>query len=62
MTGIGALLITPVIGDISDKFGRKRLLAVPLLISISPIGRVVLSGYWIYEQVIMLLAPGLVTI
>ncbi|GLT53810.1 hypothetical protein SLA2020_270550 [Shorea laevis] len=35
--GLGAMIITPVIGNLSDKYGRKALLTVPITISIIPL-------------------------
>jgi MFS family permease len=36
--GLGAMIITPVIGNLSDEYGRKALLTVPITLSIIPLG------------------------
>ncbi|XP_062176890.1 uncharacterized protein LOC133881862 isoform X2 [Alnus glutinosa] len=35
--GLGAMIITPVIGNLSDEYGRKVLLTVPITLSIIPL-------------------------
>ncbi|KAM3403130.1 hypothetical protein ACQJBY_006720 [Aegilops geniculata] len=37
ITGLGALVVTPVIGNLSDRYGRKALLALPATLSIVPL-------------------------
>lgn len=39
ITGLGALVVTPVIGNLSDRYGRKALLALPATLSIVPLGK-----------------------
>ncbi|KAI4350249.1 hypothetical protein L6164_004721 [Bauhinia variegata] len=36
ITGVGALVMTPLIGNLSDEYGRKALLTLPLTVSIIP--------------------------
>ncbi|XP_054785815.1 uncharacterized protein LOC129292266 isoform X2 [Prosopis cineraria] len=36
-TGVGAVVMTPLIGNLSDVYGRKALLTVPLTVSIFPL-------------------------
>jgi len=38
VTGLGALVLTPVVGNLSDRYGRKALLALPATASIVPLG------------------------
>ncbi|XP_012077711.1 hippocampus abundant transcript-like protein 1 isoform X2 [Jatropha curcas] len=37
MTGIGSVVITPIIGNLSDQYGRKAMLTIPLTVSIFPL-------------------------
>jgi MFS family permease len=38
VTGLGALVLTPVVGNLSDRYGRKAMLALPATASIVPLG------------------------
>ncbi|KAL6642755.1 hypothetical protein ACP70R_020936 [Stipagrostis hirtigluma subsp. patula] len=38
VTGLGALAVAPVVGNLSDRYGRKALLALPATASIVPLG------------------------
>ncbi|XP_006648918.1 hippocampus abundant transcript 1 protein-like [Oryza brachyantha] len=37
ITGLGALVVTPIVGNLSDKYGRKALLTLPVTVSILPL-------------------------
>ncbi|KAI4297807.1 hypothetical protein L6164_037672 [Bauhinia variegata] len=37
ITGVGAVVMTPLIGKLSDQYGRKTLLTLPLTVSIIPV-------------------------
>ncbi|KAF3340276.1 hippocampus abundant transcript-like protein 1 [Carex littledalei] len=36
IVGLGALVVTPLVGNLSDKFGRKALLCIPVTVVIPP--------------------------
>ncbi|PKA46586.1 hypothetical protein AXF42_Ash012719 [Apostasia shenzhenica] len=36
VTGLGAFLVTPVVGNLSDKYGRKLMLTLPMTVGIIP--------------------------
>jgi MFS family permease len=38
ITGLGALVVTPVVGNLSDKYGRKALMTLPVTVAILPLG------------------------
>ncbi|XP_010918153.1 uncharacterized protein [Elaeis guineensis] len=37
ITGLGTLIVTPLIGNLSDRYGRKALLTLPMIIAIIPL-------------------------
>ncbi|XP_077231164.1 major facilitator superfamily protein [Tasmannia lanceolata] len=37
ITGVGALMVTPLVGNLSDEYGRKALLTLPMIITILPL-------------------------
>lgn len=37
VTGLGALVVTPIVGNLSDRYGRKALLTVPVTVAILPL-------------------------
>ncbi|XP_008791950.2 hippocampus abundant transcript-like protein 1 isoform X2 [Phoenix dactylifera] len=37
ITGLGTLIVTPLIGNLSDRYGRKALLALPMTTAIIPL-------------------------
>lgn len=43
--GLGTLVMMPVIGNLSDQYGRKAMLTLPLTLSIIPLGK--LRAYWV---------------
>ncbi|CAA6663248.1 unnamed protein product [Spirodela intermedia] len=38
ITGMGTLLLTPLVGNLSDRYGRKALLTVPMSVAVIPLG------------------------
>lgn len=38
IVGLGTLVMMPLVGNLSDKFGRKALLTVPMIFTIIPLG------------------------
>lgn len=38
ITGLGSLVLMPVIGNLSDAYGRKALLTVPMALTVIPLG------------------------
>jgi hypothetical protein len=37
VTGLGALVVTPVVGNLSDRYGRKALMTLPVTVAILPL-------------------------
>ncbi|TVU27940.1 hypothetical protein EJB05_19445 [Eragrostis curvula] len=37
VTGLGALVVTPVVGNLSDRYGRKALMSLPVTVAIVPL-------------------------
>lgn len=37
VTGLGALVVTPIVGNLSDRFGRKALMTLPVTVAIVPL-------------------------
>lgn len=38
ISGIGSVILMPLIGNLSDVYGRKTMLTIPLVLSIIPPG------------------------
>jgi MFS family permease len=43
--GLGTLVTMPMVGNLSDKYGRKALLAVPMTLTIIPLGMYALPTF-----------------
>ncbi|CAN6239644.1 unnamed protein product [Urochloa humidicola] len=37
VTGLGALVVTPIVGNLSDRYGRKALMTLPVTVAILPL-------------------------
>ncbi|CAD6243062.1 unnamed protein product [Miscanthus lutarioriparius] len=37
VTGLGALVVTPIVGNLSDRYGRKALMTLPVTVAIAPL-------------------------
>ncbi|KAG8071769.1 hypothetical protein GUJ93_ZPchr0006g43459 [Zizania palustris] len=37
ITGLGALVVTPIVGNLSDKYGRKALMTLPVTVAVVPL-------------------------
>ncbi|XP_062222511.1 uncharacterized protein LOC133921586 [Phragmites australis] len=37
VTGLGAIVVTPVVGNLSDRYGRKALMTLPMTVAIVPL-------------------------
>ncbi|KAJ1296400.1 hypothetical protein BS78_01G297400 [Paspalum vaginatum] len=65
VTGLGALVLTPVVGNLSDRHGRKALLALPATATIVPLGilacgrtRAYLYAYYAAKTLTAMVAEG----
>ncbi|KAF9621731.1 hypothetical protein IFM89_027585 [Coptis chinensis] len=38
VTGVGSLVMMPVVGNLSDVYGRKALLTIPMALTVVPLG------------------------
>lgn len=58
ITGVGTVLMLPLIGSLSDVYGRKALLTLPMTISIIPLGMhciVILLHFAFFNSLLFLL-------
>ena len=44
MIGVGTLVMMPLLGNFSDKYGRKAILKVPMILTIIPTGIFMFNG------------------
>ncbi|KAJ7967119.1 hippocampus abundant transcript-like protein 1 [Quillaja saponaria] len=65
ITGLGAVVITPLIGNLSDHYGRKALLTLPMTISIIPLAILAYSrstnffyAYYVVKTLSAMLGEG----
>ncbi|XP_072983251.1 uncharacterized protein [Typha latifolia] len=48
ITGLGTLMVTPLVGNLSDKYGRKALLTLPTTVAIVPLAILAYSRSKVY--------------
>ncbi|KAJ3689768.1 hypothetical protein LUZ61_018932 [Rhynchospora tenuis] len=65
VTGLGALIVTPLVGNLSDKYGRKTLLMLPTTITVLPLAilaynqtREFIYAYYAVKMVAGMFADG----
>lgn len=58
--GLGTLVTMPMVGNLSDKYGRKALLAVPMTLTIIPLGMyaLLLSSSFLSCMYLLLSCPS----
>ncbi|KAK7409890.1 hypothetical protein VNO78_00273 [Psophocarpus tetragonolobus] len=65
MIGLGTLVMMPLLGNLSDKYGRKAILTVPMILTIIPIGILAYSRtkkffyvYYVFKILISMVCEG----
>lgn len=65
MIGVGTLVMMPLLGNLSDKYGRKAILTVPMTLTIIPIGILAYSRtkkffyvYYVFKILISMVCEG----
>ncbi|XP_047093761.1 hippocampus abundant transcript 1 protein-like [Lolium rigidum] len=68
ITGLGALVVTPVVGNLSDRYGRKALLALPATLSVVPLAILALKqrrpyfyAYYVAKTLTAMVSEGTMT-
>jgi len=63
ISGIGTMLVTPIIGDLSDHYGRKALLMVPMTVAVLPLGVLAYNRTkaYVYAYFVLKTAAAIVT-
>ncbi|KAI4336731.1 hypothetical protein L6164_015222 [Bauhinia variegata] len=63
--GLGTLVMMPLLGNLSDKFGRKAILTVPLSLAVIPVGILAYSRsrtffyvYYVFKTLIGMVSEG----
>lgn len=49
MIGVGTLVMMPLLGNLSDKYGRKAILMVPMSFAIIPLGTIALNFFPLFN-------------
>lgn len=67
MIGMGTLVMMPILGDLSDKYGRKAILTLPMTLMIIPLGILAYSRtktffyvYYVFKIIINMICDGCV--
>ncbi|KAL1198759.1 hypothetical protein V5N11_003020 [Cardamine amara subsp. amara] len=65
ITGVGSLMMMPLVGSLSDKHGRKSLLTLPMILNIFPLatlaysrGTTVFYIYYVLKTLISIICEG----
>lgn len=65
MTGLGTLVMMPLLGNLSDKYGRKAILTLPMSLTIIPLGILAYSRtrkffyvYYVFRILISMVCEG----
>ncbi|MED6185593.1 hypothetical protein PIB30_058609, partial [Stylosanthes scabra] len=65
MVGLGTLVMMPLLGNLSDKYGRKTIMTLPMILTIIPIGILSYSRtkaffytYYVFKILISMLCDG----
>ncbi|XP_047328935.1 hippocampus abundant transcript 1 protein [Impatiens glandulifera] len=65
MMGLGTLVMMPLIGNLSDTYGRKALLTLPMTLAVIPLGVLAYSrtrnffyGYYVIRTLIAMICEG----
>ncbi|CAK8569143.1 unnamed protein product [Lathyrus sativus] len=65
MIGVGTLVMMPILGSLSDKYGRKAVLKLPMILMIIPIGILAYSRtktffyiYYVFKIIINMICDG----
>ncbi|KAK7351780.1 hypothetical protein VNO77_11474 [Canavalia gladiata] len=65
MIGLGTLVMMPLLGNLSDKYGRKAILSIPMVLTIIPVAILAYSrtrkffyAYYVFKTLISMICDG----